>query len=116
MYVAVVLLSLPPLSSGYLAERLLCMCWQLCAVGKTLAYTSIRFMNEQHELVARGSHTKWVASFFPRFSYGILMVGELLSTLCRFTDHSMNARYIAQAWKDPQNITDVLSPKPEKPQ
>jgi acyl-coenzyme A thioesterase 13 len=27
-------------------------------VGKTLAYTSIRFMNEQHELVARGSHTK----------------------------------------------------------
>jgi acyl-coenzyme A thioesterase PaaI-like protein len=32
----------------------------LCAttVGKTLAYTSIRFTNEQEELVARGSHTK----------------------------------------------------------
>jgi acyl-coenzyme A thioesterase PaaI-like protein len=27
-------------------------------VGKTLAYTSIRFTNEQEELVARGSHTK----------------------------------------------------------
>ncbi|GAB7323524.1 hypothetical protein MBLNU13_g07035t3 [Cladosporium sp. NU13] len=51
-------------------------------VGKTLAYTSIRFTNEQEELVARGSHTK----------------------------------YIALAWKDPQNITDVLSPKPEKAQ
>ncbi|KAM0703220.1 hypothetical protein Q7P35_009158 [Cladosporium inversicolor] len=50
--------------------------------GKTLAYTSIRFTNEQEELVARGSHTK----------------------------------YIALAWKDPQNITDVLSPKPEKAQ
>jgi len=25
-------------------------------------------------------------------------------------------RYIALAWKDPQNITDVLSPKPEKAQ
>jgi len=50
--------------------------------GKTLAYTSIRFTNEQEELVARGSHTK----------------------------------FVAQAWKDPQNITDQLSPKPEKPQ
>jgi hypothetical protein len=28
----------------------------------------------------------------------------------------LNIRYIALAWKDPQNITDVLSPKPEKPQ
>jgi hypothetical protein len=45
-----------------------------------------------------------------------MMVGGLLSTLRGFTDHSMSARYIAQAWKDPQNITDVLSPKPEKPQ
>jgi hypothetical protein len=25
-------------------------------------------------------------------------------------------RFVAQAWKDPQNITDQLSPKPEKPQ
>merc|ERR1712070_237135 len=29
--------------------------------GKTLAYTSIRFTNTQNELVARGSHTKFVA-------------------------------------------------------
>ncbi|KAK5723096.1 hypothetical protein LTR17_013966 [Elasticomyces elasticus] len=48
--------------------------------GKTLAYTSIRFMNAKNELVARGSHTK----------------------------------YVALAWKDPQNITDELSPRPEK--
>jgi len=45
--------------------------------GKTLAYTSIKFMNAQDELVARGSHTK----------------------------------YIAMAWKDPNNITDELSPR-----
>ncbi|KAM0721204.1 hypothetical protein Q7P37_003491 [Cladosporium fusiforme] len=50
--------------------------------GKTLAYTSIRFMNEQQELVARGSHTK----------------------------------FVALAWKDPQNITEELSPKPQKTQ
>ncbi|RMY37169.1 hypothetical protein D0866_03440 [Hortaea werneckii] len=49
--------------------------------GKTLAHTSIRFTNTQNELVARGSHTK----------------------------------FVALAWKDPQNITDELSPKPEKP-
>ncbi|KAL9104747.1 MAG: hypothetical protein Q9163_000359 [Psora crenata] len=30
--------------------------------GKTLAYTSIRFMNGTNELVARGSHTKYIAS------------------------------------------------------
>lgn len=29
--------------------------------GKTMAYTSIRFMNEKDQLVARGSHTKYVA-------------------------------------------------------
>jgi len=28
--------------------------------GKTLAYTSIRFFNSKDELVARGSHTKYV--------------------------------------------------------
>ena len=28
-------------------------------VGKTLAYTSIRFMDGKGELVARGSHTKF---------------------------------------------------------
>lgn len=52
----------------------------LSIVGKTLAYTSIKFTNAKDELVARGSHTK----------------------------------YVALAWKDPQNITDELSPKPEK--
>ena len=30
-------------------------------VGKTLAFTSIKFMNKNNELVARGSHTKFVA-------------------------------------------------------
>ncbi|KAF6221854.1 hypothetical protein HO133_001822 [Letharia lupina] len=29
--------------------------------GKTLAYTSIRFLNGRDELVAKGSHTKYVA-------------------------------------------------------
>ncbi|RMZ77377.1 hypothetical protein DV737_g4396, partial [Chaetothyriales sp. CBS 132003] len=29
--------------------------------GKTLAFTSVRFFNEKNELVARGSHTKFVA-------------------------------------------------------
>jgi acyl-coenzyme A thioesterase 13 len=30
----------------------------LSVVGKTLAYTSIRFTNAKGDLVARGSHTK----------------------------------------------------------
>ncbi|KAA6412777.1 MAG: _thioesterase family [Lasallia pustulata] len=46
--------------------------------GKTLAYTSIKFMNTKDQLVARGSHTK----------------------------------YVALAWKDPNNIVEELSPKP----
>ncbi|OAP58908.1 hypothetical protein AYL99_06205 [Fonsecaea erecta] len=29
--------------------------------GKTLAYTSVKFMNQNNEIVARGSHTKFVA-------------------------------------------------------
>lgn len=29
--------------------------------GKTMAYTSIKFINAQDQLVARGSHTKYVA-------------------------------------------------------
>lgn len=33
-------------------------------VGKTLAYTSINFHNEKKELVARGSHTKYVFSAY----------------------------------------------------
>jgi acyl-coenzyme A thioesterase 13 len=30
-------------------------------VGKTLAYTSVKFINKNDEIVARGSHTKFVA-------------------------------------------------------
>jgi acyl-coenzyme A thioesterase 13 len=30
-------------------------------VGKTLAYTSVKFINKDNEIVARGSHTKYVA-------------------------------------------------------
>ena len=33
----------------------------LILVGKTLAFTSIRFMDKSNTLVARGSHTKYVA-------------------------------------------------------
>ncbi|MCJ1289407.1 hypothetical protein MMC34_000939 [Xylographa carneopallida] len=47
------------------------------SAGKTLAYTSIRFLNSKDELVARGSHTK----------------------------------YVALAWKDPNNIVEELSPR-----
>ncbi|KAI9933426.1 hypothetical protein ASPWEDRAFT_116338 [Aspergillus wentii DTO 134E9] len=42
--------------------------------GKTLAYTSIKFLNSKGDIVARGSHTK----------------------------------FIALAWKDPQNIVEEL--------
>ena len=49
-------------------------------VGKTMAFTSIRFTNEKGQLFARGSHTK----------------------------------YIALAWKDPNNIVEELTPKAEK--
>ena len=30
-------------------------------VGKTLAYTSVKFINKDDQIVARGSHTKFVA-------------------------------------------------------
>lgn len=33
----------------------------MCAVGKTLAYTSVRFINKDNDIVARGSHTKYVS-------------------------------------------------------
>ncbi|KAI4174110.1 MAG: hypothetical protein LQ343_002556 [Gyalolechia ehrenbergii] len=46
-------------------------------VGKTMAYTSIKFTNDKDELVARGSHTK----------------------------------YVAQAWKDENNIVEELAGK-----
>lgn len=42
--------------------------------GKTMAFTSIKFTNSKGDIVARGSHTK----------------------------------YIALAWKDPQNIVEQL--------
>ncbi|EEA24571.1 hypothetical protein TMatcc_007677 [Talaromyces marneffei ATCC 18224] len=32
--------------------------------GKTLAYTSIKFMNDKDEVFARGSHTKYIALAF----------------------------------------------------
>jgi len=48
--------------------------------GKTLAFTSIKFLNEKDEVFARGSHTK----------------------------------YVALAWKDPNNIVEELSPKVAK--
>ncbi|TVY15699.1 putative esterase C31F10.02 [Lachnellula arida] len=45
--------------------------------GKTLAYTSIEFINGKGEIAARGSHTK----------------------------------YVALAWKHPENIVEQLSPR-----
>jgi len=48
--------------------------------GKTLAYTSIKFTNTKGELVARGSHTK----------------------------------FVALAWKDPNNIVEELYPRPSQ--
>lgn len=30
-------------------------------VGKTLAFTSVKFINKDDEIVARGSHTKYVS-------------------------------------------------------
>ena len=30
-------------------------------VGKTLAFTSVKFINKDDQIVARGSHTKFVA-------------------------------------------------------
>lgn len=32
-----------------------------CIVGKTLAFTSVRFIDKDDKVVARGSHTKFVA-------------------------------------------------------
>ena len=33
----------------------------MISVGKTLAFTSVRFINKNNEIVARGSHTKYVS-------------------------------------------------------
>ena len=62
-------------------------------VGKTLAYTSIKFTNDKGELVARGSHTKYI-QFDRRYS------------------PLMYCRYVTHAWKDPNNIVEELSPRP----
>lgn len=37
------------------------MLTRILPVGKTLAFTSIKFINKNNEIVARGSHTKFVA-------------------------------------------------------
>lgn len=34
---------------------------ELITVGKTLAFTSVKFVNKDNEVVARGSHTKFVS-------------------------------------------------------
>ncbi|KAI5240667.1 hypothetical protein E4T43_05931 [Aureobasidium subglaciale] len=60
-------------------------------IGKTLAYTSINFHNEKQELVARGSHTKSAPPHI-RQEY----------------------TYVSFAWKDPNNIVEEMSPKPDK--
>ncbi|KAK6429131.1 hypothetical protein LTR95_014723 [Oleoguttula sp. CCFEE 5521] len=73
--------------------------------GKTLAYTSIRFTNKKDELVARGSHTKY-GPLHQMHGFKI----EPVASNAMLTMH----RYVALAWKDPQNITDELSPRPEK--
>ncbi|ODM21627.1 hypothetical protein SI65_02471 [Aspergillus cristatus] len=49
-------------------------------VGKTLAYTNIKFTNPAGDIVARGSHTK----------------------------------FVALAWKDPQNIVEQLKEQKEQ--
>lgn len=74
------MINVRPVPSFLLPLSLCSLLRLMFPVGKTLAYTSIRFTNAKDELVARGSHTK----------------------------------YVALAWKDPQNITDELAPRPEK--
>lgn len=62
-------------------------------VGKTLAYTSIKFTNSRGEIAARGSHTK--------------SVRRIPTVRCIL----MPDRYVAMAWKEPKNIVDELSPQ-----
>lgn len=42
----------------YTRYRLISFLHQIHVVGKTLAFTSIKFTNSKDEIVARGSHTK----------------------------------------------------------
>ncbi len=69
-------------------------------VGKTLAYTSIRFTDKNDNLVARGSHTKYVLC--PRY----------IPSPKDYADAELFPTYVAQARKDENNIVDELSPKP----
>ncbi|PBP19019.1 acyl-coenzyme A thioesteras-like protein 13 [Diplocarpon rosae] len=55
--------------------------------GKTLAYTSIEFTNAKGQVAARGSHT----------NIGVDGI-----------------RYVALAWKHPQNIVEELSPREQR--
>lgn len=68
-------------------------------VGKTLAFTNISFWNEKDELVARGSHTKFVNTL----TYPHNCTEMSLFILCIF-------RYVKLAWNDKNNIADQLMP------
>lgn len=68
-------------------------------VGKTLAYTNIKFMNSKGEVFARGSHTKYAFAL-----HRIRQFEELTA---------LNGRYIALAWKDPKNIVEELDGRKE---
>ena len=71
------------------------VCWSSTnyphLVGKTLAFTNIKFTNLDGHVVARGSHTKSV--LYPIFESKLLM----------------SHRYVAQAWKDPNNIVEEMN-------
>jgi len=67
-------------------------------VGKTLAYTNIKFTNPAGDIVARGSHTKYV--------YTVLMRGMV--------EALTSNRFVALAWKDPQNIVEQLKEQNEQ--
>jgi acyl-coenzyme A thioesterase 13 len=71
-------------------------------VGKTLAYTSIQFTNAKGEIAARGSHTKYVANTYPHDSSS------------KFRSLTGSYRYVALAWKHPENIVEELSPHPHR--
>lgn len=68
-------------------------------VGKTLAYTNIKFMNSKGEVFARGSHTKYAFAL-----HRIRQFEELTA---------LTGRYIALAWEDPKNIVEELDGRKE---
>lgn len=75
-----------------------------------MAFTSIKFTNGKGDVVARGSHTKYVFSFYST-AVGLPATTELHGK--RSADGrtwlTVPKRYIALAWKDPQNIVEELS-------